>query len=64
MKHFDKLLIDVVEAAYYLNYSTQYVYNLVKEGKVRYKKKGRNYLIFSEDIENHARSVLLQKRPK
>ena len=59
----DKLLITVVEAAYYLHYSTQYVYNLLKEGKLRYKKKGRDYLIFSEDVENYAKSTLLRKKP-
>ena len=37
--------------------------NLLKEGKLRYKKKGRDYLIFSEDVENYAKSTLLRKRP-
>ena len=60
----DKLLINVVEAAYQLHYSTNYVYDLIREGKVRYKKKGSDYLIFSEDIKNHVKSLLLRKKPK
>jgi excisionase family DNA binding protein len=42
------------EAAERLNYTIQHVRRLVREGKIRGEKYGRDWLLTRDDVERHA----------
>lgn len=55
----NKLLLTVPEVAYALNCSAGTVYKLIHNGNFGYKKQGRSFLVYREDLERYVSSNLI-----
>lgn len=54
-------LYNVVEAAYYLHYSSGTIYKLIQAGKLKVIKRGRCYLVLKKSLDDYIDANLYVK---